>query len=135
MVAHLHRQLYRSGRDRVLLGVAGGLGEYFCLDPVLIRVLFVLGALVGGVGLLAYLVLAIVVPAKGDGEPVADCESGVDETARGLWAGGLAGLAVVGLGLLFLASELGWLDWVRGGVVWSLLLIVLGAVVLLRRAR
>jgi phage shock protein C len=43
-------------------GVCGGLGEYFEVDPTLIRLLFVLGALAGGPGVIAYLILLVIVP-------------------------------------------------------------------------
>lgn len=56
------RKLYRSRNNRQLAGVCGGLAEYFNIDVTLIRVLFVVFAVLGGSGLLAYLVLWIVVP-------------------------------------------------------------------------
>jgi phage shock protein PspC (stress-responsive transcriptional regulator) len=59
------RRLRRSRRERVLFGVCGGLGEYFEIDPVLIRVAFVLISLAGGAGILAYLILAVVLPEEG----------------------------------------------------------------------
>ncbi len=59
----MNDRLYRSRDDRMLAGVAGGLAERFDLDPSLIRVLWVILALVsGGIFLLAYIVMAIVVP-------------------------------------------------------------------------
>jgi phage shock protein PspC (stress-responsive transcriptional regulator) len=45
-------------------GVAGGLGEYFDIDPTIIRLLFVLAVLLGGSGVLAYIILWIVIPQK-----------------------------------------------------------------------
>ena len=57
------RRLYRSTEDRLLGGVGGGLGEYFGVDPTLIRLLFVLAVVVtGGAVLLAYPVLWVIVP-------------------------------------------------------------------------
>jgi phage shock protein C len=56
------RRLYRSRNERMIAGVCGGLGEYLHTDPTLIRLLFVLFALAGGPGIIAYLVLMIVVP-------------------------------------------------------------------------
>jgi phage shock protein C len=61
------RKLYRSRTNRQLAGVCGGLAEYFTVDPTLIRVLFVVFALLGGPGLVAYLVLWIVVPEQPSG--------------------------------------------------------------------
>jgi phage shock protein PspC (stress-responsive transcriptional regulator) len=53
------RILNRSTEDKMIAGVAGGLGEYFGVDPVLFRVGFVAATLLSGVGLLAYLALVL----------------------------------------------------------------------------
>jgi phage shock protein PspC (stress-responsive transcriptional regulator) len=55
------RILTRSTEDKMLTGVAGGLGEYFGVDPVLFRVGFVAATLLSGVGALAYLALVLFV--------------------------------------------------------------------------
>ena len=55
-------RLYRSRTDRMIGGVCGGLGKYLNVDPTLVRLVFVLTALFGGPGLLAYLIMLIVVP-------------------------------------------------------------------------
>ena len=59
-----YKQLYRSREDRMIGGVCGGLGEYFGIDPTLVRVLFIFGAFMGVPGALAlvYLVMLILVP-------------------------------------------------------------------------
>jgi len=56
------RRLYRSRDERMLAGVAGGLAEYFNIDPTIVRLLFVFFTLTGGPGAVAYLVMALVVP-------------------------------------------------------------------------
>ena len=56
------RKLYRSRTDRKLAGICGGLGQYFNLDATLLRVLFVILAVLGGSGLILYLALWIIVP-------------------------------------------------------------------------
>ena len=58
------RRLYRSRTQRMIGGVCGGLGEYFDIDPTLVRLLFVVTALAGGPGLLAYIIMLIVVPSE-----------------------------------------------------------------------
>jgi phage shock protein C len=63
------RTLYRSREERMLAGVCGGIGEYFAVDPTLVRLVFVLLAVFSGVGVLAYVVLWIVVPEEG-GRPL-----------------------------------------------------------------
>lgn len=59
------RRLRRSRTDRVGAGVAGGLGEYFGVDPVLFRVLFATAAFFGGAGVLAYLLAWVAIPEQG----------------------------------------------------------------------
>lgn len=59
------RRLERTGDDRVLGGVSGGLGRYFNIDPVLFRILFAVLTLIGGAGALLYIALWIFVPADG----------------------------------------------------------------------
>jgi len=56
------KRVYRSRLDRMVGGVCGGLGDYFEVDPTLIRLLFVLGTLAGGPGVIAYLILLVIVP-------------------------------------------------------------------------
>lgn len=58
----MNKKLYRSMMDKKLCGVCGGLGDYFDIDPTVIRVAWILFALLGGSGLLAYLICAIVIP-------------------------------------------------------------------------
>ena len=60
--------LTRSTEDKMLAGVAGGLGEYFGVDPVLFRVGFVAATLLSGVGALAYLALVLFVKTDADDE-------------------------------------------------------------------
>jgi phage shock protein C len=57
------RRLTRSTSDRMLGGVAGGLGDYFSVDPVVVRIGFAVSTLFSGAGLLAYLAMLVFVPA------------------------------------------------------------------------
>jgi phage shock protein C len=65
-MSNQYQKLYRSREDRMLGGVCGGIGEYFDIDPTLVRVLFIFGAFLGipGALLLIYLVMLILVPQK-----------------------------------------------------------------------
>ena len=56
------KRLTRSSTDRKLAGVCAGIAEYFDLDPTLIRIGWVIFSLLGGSGLLAYIICAIVMP-------------------------------------------------------------------------
>lgn len=60
------RRLYLSDTDRKIAGVCGGLGEWLEVDPVLFRVAFVLLAFVGGLGVLAYFILWLLIPRRGE---------------------------------------------------------------------
>ncbi len=73
-----YRRLYRSRTDRMVGGVAGGLGKYFSIDPTLVRLLFIIGTLAGGPGLLAYIILLIIVPE----EPLTDVEMSPEITGE-----------------------------------------------------
>ncbi|MBZ5702988.1 MAG: PspC domain-containing protein [Acidobacteriia bacterium] len=57
------KRLLRSVKDKKIAGVCAGLADYFDLDATLIRVVWLLAVLLGGTGLLAYLVCWIVIPA------------------------------------------------------------------------
>ena len=56
------KRLFRSKYDRVLGGVCTGLGKYFNIDPVLVRVVWVVSFFAAGVGFLAYLIAWIIIP-------------------------------------------------------------------------
>ena len=56
------RRLYRSNSDRMIAGVCGGLADFFNIDPTVMRIIFVIFLLLGGNGLLIYLVLWLIVP-------------------------------------------------------------------------
>lgn len=58
----MRERLYRSRDDRMLFGVAGGMAEWMDLDPAVVRLVWALLILAGGVGLLLYIVAAIVIP-------------------------------------------------------------------------
>ena len=58
------KKLYLSNADRKIGGVCGGLGEYFGKDSTLFRILFILVALVWGLGVVTYLLMWLVIPRK-----------------------------------------------------------------------
>lgn len=60
----MNKKLYRSVTDKMLGGVCGGIAEYFSIDPVIIRLAFVLAVIFGGGGILAYIILWIIIPQK-----------------------------------------------------------------------
>ena len=58
----MDRRLYKSNENKMIDGVCGGLGEYFDIDPTLVRLGWVLFCALGGSGILAYIIAAIVIP-------------------------------------------------------------------------
>jgi phage shock protein C len=56
------RRLYRSANDKILGGVCGGIGEYLGVDPVIIRLLWVIACFAWGFGILAYIIAWIIIP-------------------------------------------------------------------------
>lgn len=57
-----YRKLFKSSTNRMLCGVCGGIGEYFNIDPTVIRILWIVFSLLGGSGILAYIIAAIIIP-------------------------------------------------------------------------
>ena len=60
----MEKKLYRINNGKKLCGVCGGLAEYFAIDPTLVRLAWVLLAIFAGMGLLAYIICALVIPNK-----------------------------------------------------------------------
>jgi phage shock protein C len=58
----VNRRLYRCSHDQKIAGVASGVAEYFDVDPTIVRVLWVLSIFFGGLGLLLYIAMALIVP-------------------------------------------------------------------------
>lgn len=60
----MERRLYKSKQNKMLEGVCGGIGEYFGIDPTLVRLGWVLFCALGGSGILAYIIAAIIIPSQ-----------------------------------------------------------------------
>ena len=104
------RAVRRSRGDRVIAGVCGGLGRYLGIDPVLLRVAFIILALANGLGLIAYVVAWVAIPEEGADQPAAPPPEPRRETGRMVLGGSLV---VLGLVLLLdrLAPNLDELFW------------------------
>jgi phage shock protein PspC (stress-responsive transcriptional regulator) len=129
------RRLRRSSENRVIAGVGGGLGNYFGIDPVIFRIGFALSVFFGGIGLLAYLLLAVFVPT--DGAPDSADRIGSRLRGAGFWRG--LGLIVIGallLGaLLALAGGAAFAVAVGWGVPVAIVVISIGALLALAAFR
>ena len=60
----MKKKLYKSSTEKKLDGVCGGIAEYFDVDPTVVRLAWVIFCCLGGSGLLAYIICAIVMPRK-----------------------------------------------------------------------
>ena len=58
----MNKRLYKSRDNRMLAGVCGGVADYFGIDPTLVRLGWILCCALGGSGILAYIIAAIVIP-------------------------------------------------------------------------
>jgi phage shock protein PspC (stress-responsive transcriptional regulator)/predicted membrane protein len=119
------RRFYRSPRDRVIAGVAGGLGHYFRVDPIFFRIGFVALAVFGGVGFLLYGAAWLLVPLYGGtGRPFDRRIQG-----RALTITGAVVLVIAGLAALGQLGDGGWGWWWWGGFFGPLALIAIAGLV------
>ena len=58
----MEKRLYNSNKNKVLCGVCGGIAEYFNVDPTLVRLGWIVFCALGGSGLLAYIIAAVIIP-------------------------------------------------------------------------
>ncbi len=145
MAQQAHR-LYKSRDDRLLFGVAGGLAEYFDIDPVLVRVGWVLLTIAtGGIGLIVYIVMAIVTPdgrrvpvrSASDDEHAVDPSGVLEESdpeqrgSRRQNAKYILAFGLIGLGAIILLHNLGVFGSVRWDIVWPVAIVALGLAILI----
>ena len=151
----MQERLYRSRQKRIIGGVAGGLGNYLNIDPVILRVLFVIITLINGLGLLLYIILWIVIPEGEQGEKnyskvetnssvsnkedsssektnLSENQSFSTDQKEKIQSRGsgrvVAGLILIGLGLVFLARE--YLPVFRFSDLFPLVLVIFGGILI-----
>ena len=117
------KKLFRSNDSKVIAGVCGGMGEYFDIDPVFIRIIAVLLLFADGIGLIAYIVAWIAMPVRPEEIPVAKV---YNSDLRKY----LPGALLIALGVVFLANKMIW--WFHIEYVWPIGLIALGLYLVLR---
>ncbi|MCZ6600626.1 MAG: PspC domain-containing protein [Acidobacteria bacterium] len=148
------RRLTRNTRKAILGGVAAGFGDYIDMDPVLIRLIFIILCLAGGAGLIIYIVAWLVMPrddqvdqegasegmpppadqfaneVKAAGERVVDnIRRSTTDAGRGRVIGGLI---LMLLGFLFLMNQIYSLDWLRFRYLWPLVLVGVGVMLFIQ---
>lgn len=117
------KRLERPADDRMIAGVAAGLGRYFDLTPTVFRLAFVVLTLLGGVGILIYIAAVLVMPKEGEDTSI--FERALAE--RRQHPGRLVGLGLVALAILIALSHVS--TWPGAGTAW--LIAIVGLVVLL----
>jgi phage shock protein C len=95
------RVVRRSRGERVIAGVCGGIGRYLGVDPMLLRIAFIVLALANGLGVIAYVVAWVAIPEERPGQPLAAAPEPRREMGRLVLGGSL-----VVLGLVLLVDRL-----------------------------
>jgi|SRR6056297_854463 len=144
-----NKKLYRSNKDKIIAGVCGGLGEYFDVDSLLIRLIFILSALFGGSGILVYLLLWLFIPKSPKEEAVLDkdklegvkdsLKEGAENLKKGLRQKEkmkkrrtfFAWFLIV-LGVVFVVNRLAIPGVVKAIISWPIILIFIGVFLLVR---
>ncbi len=141
-------KLYRSVSDRMIGGVCGGLGVFLNIDPVFIRLLFVLLLFGSDFGFILYLLLWILIPEEGKAYGFKDESFSTKIKSMGDDIQGAVtqphpqsgliigiGLIIVG-GLMFVDRlDISWLSYFNFDILWPLLLVVGGLVLLFRKQK
>ncbi len=118
------RTLRRSETDRVAAGLAGGMGEYFGVDPVIFRVLFATTAFFGGAGILAYLIAWAVIPERSQlNAPIDRFVAGMRRRKVPLWVAAVGAVLVV-----WIVLSSWWVPW--HAFPWMFFPLLLAAVIL-----
>jgi len=136
MTKHI-KKLYRSRKDKILAGVAGGLGEYFEMDSIIFRILFILFLFIGGASLLIYIILILVIPTKTESVSKKKKSKGAEKKDKDSWKFSgrhFVGLIVVLIGLIILLVKMfpvtwGWFRW---DVFWAMIIVLIGFFILLK---
>ena len=142
------QRLHRSRDNRFMFGVAGGLAEYFNIDPVLVRVGWVLPTIAtAGIAALAYIVMAIFTPdsARQDSTPASEPTSdSQDSNVKSAPEGrptkrhvvrNLLGVGLIVAGMIILLQNLGVFGSIPWGIVWPVAISLLGVTILLPSIR
>jgi len=146
-----NKRLYRSAKSKVFGGVAGGIAEYFDVDPIIIRLLFVIIAFAGGGGAIVYIILWVALPLEpltynmysgasntyGAQNPESKTESEAKNDSQDPLVypvkkdnknGLIGGVILIALGLIFLANK--FIPNIDFSDLWPLVLVVLGGVLI-----
>ena len=133
------KQLFRSRKNKLIGGVCGGLAEYFDIDPVIVRVIFIITTIGWGLGFVAYIILWIIVPISevipvnfSNVEPAPAAEEFIMEKKEKSSEARkqIAALVLIAIGGIWLLDNL--IPFCDMWQFWPILLIGLGLLILLR---
>ncbi len=127
-------KLYRSRSEKMVAGVCGGLGQYLGIDATLVRLFFVFLSFFDGIGVVLYVVLAVLMPQVPQGEEITQPAVPLTENPSATKLVG-GGLVVLGLVALVSNFSIPWLVWVNWNNLWPLMLILVGGTLLWRTMR
>jgi phage shock protein C len=125
------KKLYRSQNNSMISGVCGGLGQYFGIDPTIVRLAFVFLAFYHMLGVWVYIVLAILLPTAPVGFEEQTTPLTLDEKSQTTRVIG-GGLILVGLVALISTFNIRLFSWISLENMWPALIILLGLVLLAR---
>ena len=126
-------KLYRSKKDRIVFGVCGGLADYFDLDPLIVRLVFLALFFGGGSGAIIYILFAILVPSQDQNNPgIADNIKVLEQDSKKVDWSFAFGLILIIIGVTILLSSLPlfkviWLNF------WPILLMVIGLAIIFKK--
>lgn len=149
------KKLYRLSDNYIIAGVCAGLGEYFDIDPVVFRILFILLALGNGIGVVLYLILIVILPKKGSAEyndevRKKNAKEFVDELKQGAKSFAkemkiekrieknsnrdLLAVLLIVLGLTLFITKIFPMYWFRWDLFWPLMIVFVGFWMLFKKS-
>lgn len=123
----MNQRIYKSSRDKVLAGVCGGVAEYFNIDPVIVRLIWVLATLVYGAGLFIYIIAAIIMPQDTSERGVSTYKEEHYDSEKGKK---MLGIAFIGFGALFISRR--YFYWVDNEMLVAVAFICVGVFLFLK---
>jgi phage shock protein C len=151
----MDKRITKSKTDKIIDGVCGGIAEYFGVDSVIVRLIFIVLVFFNGLGLLLYIILVIIMPKAGQvdqspketiqenvqeiGDRVKEAGEGLGQAAskrtgekhRVAWFG----IILILLGIFFLLDNLHLIRWINRDLLWPIIIIFVGVWLLIRRWR
>lgn len=150
------KKLYRSKQDRVIAGVCGGLGDYFKVDPIFVRLIFIFLALLDGLGVIFYIIFIFVIPKQGEGSlDIKETKEKIEEFGKEVTAHAkdvagkiekdskgflkdkrkVAGVVILLVGVFALLNKFILISWFRWDIFWRVALIIVGLYIVVKSTK